>query len=530
MTLIQLITTLIPVLSVFILLVHLRLPAKHAMPLSLAATALGAFFVWQVPALHMLAATLEGVILTLTILWIVFGAVLLLKVLQQTGATTTIKQGFGQISPDKRVQLIIVAWLFGSFLEGAAGFGTPAAIAAPLMVALGFSPLGAVVLALIADSSAVSFGAVGTPAIVGIGQGIVGISSAQVAHIALIAISIDIFVAALLPLMMVLIYCRFFSESCQWRDGFALAPFAIAGAFAFTLPAYCVAWLFGPEFPSILGGLIGLCIICPLAKKGMLLPASINRNLEPSHLQVAQDKSASLSLLKAWAPYLIVALLLVLTRLPELPFKAWLQSIEFEWQAMLGTTISVRIMPLYLPGSLFIITAAIAIWLQRGTPSQFASALKNSATMLLPSLVSLCAAVPMVRLFLQSDSNSAGLPAMPIALANWVGTHLSDVWIIIAPLVGALGSFIAGSATFSNLMFDSFQYSVATDAHLEPSLVLALQMLGANAGNMIAVVNVVAAASVVGLHGREGEIIRYTLLPMLYYCLCASAVAWLMFV
>ena len=343
-------------------------------------------------------------------------------------------------------------------------------------------------------------------------------------------ISIDIFVAALLPLIMVLIYCRFFSESCQWRDGFALAPFAIAGAFAFTLPAYCVAWLFGPEFPSILGGLIGLSIICPLAKKGVLLPASIRRNLEPSHLQVAQDKPASLSLLKAWTPYLIVALLLVLTRLPELPFKTWLQSIEFEWQAMLGTTISVRVMPLYLPGSLFIITAAIAIWLQRGSASQFTSALKNSATMLLPSLVSLCAAVPMVRLFLQSDSNSAGLPAMPIALANWVGTHLSDVWIIIAPLVGALGSFIAGSATFSNLMFASFQHSVATDAHLEPSLVLALQMLGANAGNMIAVVNVVAAASVVGLHGREGEIIRYTLLPMLYYCLCASAVAWLMFV
>ncbi|WP_462163669.1 L-lactate permease [Pseudoalteromonas xiamenensis] len=92
MSLIQLITTLIPVLSVFILLVLCRLPAKHAMPLSLAATALGSFFVWQVPALHMLAATLEGVILALTILWIVFGAVLLLKVLQQTGATTTIKQ------------------------------------------------------------------------------------------------------------------------------------------------------------------------------------------------------------------------------------------------------------------------------------------------------------------------------------------------------------------------------------------------------------------------------------------------------
>lgn len=160
----------------------------------------------------MLAASIEGLVIALTILWIVFGAILLLKVLQQTGATAAIKHGFTQISPDKRVQLIIVAWLFGSFLEGAAGFGTPAAIAAPLLVALGFSPISAVVLALIADSSAVSFGAVGTPAIVGIGQGAQNVSIEQVAHIALMAIGIDILAAALIPLIMVCIYCRFFSD------------------------------------------------------------------------------------------------------------------------------------------------------------------------------------------------------------------------------------------------------------------------------------------------------------------------------
>ena len=117
-----------------------------------------------------------------------------------------------------------------------------------------------------------------------------------------------------------------------------------------------------------------------------------------------------------------------------------------------------------------------------------------------------------------------------MALAQLAATELSSVWLWIAPLVGALGSFIAGSATFSNLMFASFQQAMASEADIAPQLVLALQMLGANAGNMICVVNVVAAASVVGLSGREGDIIRYTALPALYYCLAASAVAWLVFI
>ncbi|MBD1584706.1 L-lactate permease [Pseudoalteromonas sp. S16_S37] len=530
MTLPQLLTALVPILSVFVLLVLFRLPAKQAMPLSLVLSAISAYTVWQVPWLHLVAASFEGLVIACTILWIVFGAILLLKVLQQTGATTTIKQGFAQISPDKRVQLIIVAWLFGSFLEGAAGFGTPAAIAAPLLVALGFSPLSAVVLALIADSSAVSFGAVGTPVIVGIGQGAIGMSYQQVSAIALTAIGIDIVVAACLPLFMVLIYCRFFDDQPSWREGLVMAPFAIFSALAFTLPAYCVAWLFGPEFPSVLGAMVGLVIVCPLAQKGFLLPKP-TQTLCADALDVSPPsaESAKLSLLNAWIPYVIVAVLLVLTRLPSLPFKSALQSINIEWNHILGSPISTNIMPLYLPGSVFVITALLAIWLQRGTFTQLRTAFTQSTKMLLPSVIALCTAVPMVRIFLRSDINEAGLSAMPMALAEITAHHLGHIWIFIAPLVGSLGAFIAGSATFSNLMFSSFQQAIASGAGLDVNLVLALQMLGANAGNMIAVVNVVAAASVVGLSGKEGEVIRYTLLPMLYYCMFASLVAWLVY-
>lgn len=524
MNAVQLVSALTPLLSAFILLVILRLPARRAMPLSLLFTVILASVVWQMPVRQLAAAAVEGLIIALTIIWIVFGAIFLLKILQQTGAIAVIKHGFSQISADRRVQLIIIAWLFGSFLEGAAGFGTPAAIVAPLLVALGFSPLSAVVLALIADSSAVSFGAVGTPVLVGLAQGVPGMSSAQLQHIAVSAISIDIFVASALPWLMCLIYCRFFSSVPSWRAGLAMAPFALLSGLAFTVPAYLCAVMLGPEFPSVLGALAGLLIVCALARHNILLPGAF----EPATTPLSSALMLPLSPLRAWLPYLLVAVLLVISRMPFLPVKAMLQGVEFRWEQLFSTSVSVSVAPLYLPGTLFILTALLVPLLQHGKISQLHTALRQSGTMLWPSLIALAAAVPMVRIFLQSDVNTAGLPAMPLALAELAAQHLSDIWVFIAPLVGALGSFIAGSATFSNLMFASFQQAMAIDAGLDPHSVLALQMLGANAGNMICVVNVVAAASVVGLNGREGDIIRYTLLPALYYCMAASLVVWCM--
>jgi lactate permease len=519
----QLISALMPLLSAFVLLVILRVPARRAMPLSLLFTLILAYLVWQMPLWQLAAAAVEGLVIALTIVWIVFGAIFLLKVLQQTGAIDVIKQGFSQISSDKRVQLIIIAWLFGSFLEGAAGFGTPAAIVAPLLVALGFSPLAAVVLALIADSCAVSFGAVGTPVLVGLAQGIPDISAATLQQTAITAISIDIIAASALPLIMCLIYCRFFSSVLSWRAGFAIAPFALLSGLAFTVPAYLCALLLGPEFPSVLGALAGLIMVSALAKRNILLPAAFEQTTSPVE---GTGTIAALSVLRAWTPYIIVAVLLVLSRIPQLPFKAVLQGITISWQQLFATSVSVSVAPLYLPGTLFVLTALLVPLLQRGNASQLTAALRQSSAMLWPSLIALSAAVPMVRIFLQSDVNTAGLPAMPLALAELAAQHLGHIWLIIAPLVGALGSFIAGSATFSNLMFASFQQAMAQDAGLNEQLVLALQMLGANAGNMICVVNVVAAASVVGLNGKEGDIIRFTLVPMLYYCLAASLVVW----
>ena len=162
----------LPIVVVAVFLVGLRWPASRAMPISYVVCAVLALWIWQVPATVVAAASINGIVIAISLVFIIFGAILLLNTLQESGGLHTIRTGFTNISSDRRVQVIIVAWLFGSFIEGAAGFGTPAAVAVPLLVGLGFPSMAAVMSGMIIQSTPVSFGAAGTPILVGVNTGL----------------------------------------------------------------------------------------------------------------------------------------------------------------------------------------------------------------------------------------------------------------------------------------------------------------------------------------------------------------------
>ncbi len=211
-----------PILLAAILLVGLRWPAKHAMPLVYLVTAAVGLFAWDMSFNRVLASTVQGLLITLGLLWIIFDAILLLNTLKHSGGITAIRAGFATISPDRRIQAIIIAWLFGCFIEGASGFGTPAAIAAPLLVAIGFPAMAAVLLGMLVQSTPVSFGAVGTPIIVGLNTGLdsatigaqlveQGSSWAQFLQLITSEVAIiHAIVGTVMPLIMVLMLTRFF--------------------------------------------------------------------------------------------------------------------------------------------------------------------------------------------------------------------------------------------------------------------------------------------------------------------------------
>jgi len=273
-----------PILLAAIMLIGLRWPASRAMPLVFLFTAAIGLFVWDMSVNRIIASTLQGLVITLGLLWIIFGAILLLNTLKHSGGITAIRAGFTTISPDRRIQAIIIAWLFGCFIEGASGFGTPAAIAAPLLVAVGFPAMAAVLLGMLVQSTPVSFGAVGTPIVVGINSGLdtatigaqlVAQGSSWNAYLQQITSSVAIthaIVGTVMPLVMVLMLTRFFGKEKSWKAGFEVLPFAIFAGLASPCPTPPPGIFLGPEFPSLLGGLVGLAIVTTAARFKFLTP------------------------------------------------------------------------------------------------------------------------------------------------------------------------------------------------------------------------------------------------------------------
>jgi len=221
----------------------------------------------------------------------------------------------------------------------------------------------------------------------------------------------------------------------------------------------------------------------------------------------------------AWAPYGVLAVLLVISRLPQLPVGRWLRAPELRWDAILGSGISASSTPFYLPGFILVLAVLVTFFLHRMRWPQLRSALRDSGRVLMGAGFVLVFTVPMVRVYINSEVNGAGFLSMPIAMAEWVAIHVGQVWPFFAGVTGALGAFIAGSNTVSNLMFSAFQSGVAHQLGISMVTVVALQAVGAAAGNMIAIHNVVAASATVGLLGREGSTLRKTILPTLYYLL-----------
>ncbi len=531
----------LPILAAAILLVGLRMPAKHAMPIVLLLTIVLAAWGWSLSASVITASIIQGLFITFDILWIIFGAILLLNVLTQSGAVQTIRSGFTNISDDRRVQVVLICWLFGSFIEGAAGFGTPAAVIAPLLVALGFPALAAVMLGMMIQSTAVTFGAVGTPVLVGVRGGLQSsnfesLLTAQnmttMDYLMEVTQRVVLFhgvVGILIPLLMICMMTRFFGKNKSWTEGLDIWPFLVIGGLSFTIPYFITGYLLGPEFPSILGALIGLLFLTSLLRAGYFRPkntwifpaqeswpkgwfGTLSIKPESDH---PGDKGPSLFI--SWTPYLLLALLLVLTRLPQLPIKTFLTSISFGWSDILGTGIQGTTSPLYLPGTILVLVCLITYFLHRMSPREFGTALGGSARMLIGAGFVLIFTIPMVRIYINSGINPQEYLSMPIAMAEWVAENVGNVYPFFAPSVGALGAFIAGSNTVSNLMFSLFQFGVAEKLLLPTSLLVALQAVGAAAGNMIAIHNVVAASATVGLLGKEGAVLSKTIIPTIYY-------------
>lgn len=543
--------SILPIASVAIFLVALSWSASRAMPIAYAVCTSLALFVWQVPIGGVVAASVNGVVIAATLIFIIFGAIALLNTLQESGGLHTIRDGFTGISADRRVQVIIIAWLFGTFIEGSAGFGTPAAVAVPLLAGLGFPAMAAVIAGMIIQSTPVSFGAAGTPILVGVSTGLANdpavlrfIGDSGPAGFGALLDAIGLKVALLhalagtfVPLIVICVITRLFGHQRSFREGLEAWPFAFFAAVAMTLPYVLAAAFLGPEFPSLLGGLIGLAIVITAAQKGFLTPRTEWHFEDKSRwlpewsgsiiVKPEEIPDRNVGIAAAWSPYIVVAMLLVVTRLDALPLKSLMQSAAIRIPDLFGTHITISVAPLYLPGTIFLAAVAFTWVFHRMERQAALQALGRSGKIALKASMALLFTVPMVQVFINSEGGAAGFDRMPIVLADGVAALARGAWPLFATFIGGLGAFVAGSNTVSNMMFSSFQFGVGERIGVDPSWIVALQAVGGAAGNMICVHNIVAASAVVGMLGREGLIIRRTFFPFIYYALFTGALGYM---
>ena len=560
----------IPILIALILMVGLRWPSTRAMPLAWLSAAVLAFAVWDLDVIRIAALSVQGFITAFGVLIIVFGALLIYYTLQASGAMETIQAGMQKITPDRRLQAIIIGFMFGAFIEGAAGFGTPAALAAPLLMGLGFPPLCAAIICLVFNSVPVTFGAVGTPVIQGF-KPIQDIAYEALKVIDPQAVPADVYnhigefvsimhlpMLFLLPIGMLGFMTRFFGKNKSWKEGFAVWKYCIMASICFGIPYIIIAWTLGPEIPSLIGGLLGLGVLVFLTKKGVCVPKDVWLFEDRTHwaadwsgtitAENVHEFKEHMSQVKAWMPYILCGLFLVLTRVPQFGLKSIITDPMFNLglSNILGVEgVNSYIAVLNLPGTIpFILVSIITIFIHGMMKDDEIGSNKVSrawgtaiAKMKAPT-IALLSAVALVSIFRGTDAttveallyNGRGV-SMPLAMAIEISRLTGDSWALLASYIGGLGAFITGSNTVSDLLFANFQWDVAETLgynYWQSIYILAAQGVGGAMGNMICVHNVVSVCAVLGMIGHEGAIIRKTFWPFLVYGIPTGIIAFLL--
>ncbi|MEX1032470.1 MAG: L-lactate permease [Cellvibrionaceae bacterium] len=457
------------------------------------------------PAVATLAALGEAGFIALTILWIIFPALCIYELQRTTGATEHLRAAVGGLSGDPRVAALLIAWFFALFMEGAAGFGTSAALAAPFLVSMGFAPVQAVCLALVGHAVGVSFGAVGTPIVPQLA--VTPFSAVELSGATAIYHGLLGWIMASLLMILILI------QRALPRDALALSGarraelqpwlWTLLAAFVFLLPYYLIAAFVGPELPTLGGSLIGVCVFIAL-----LLFARRRNRYKSNHAP-----RQSVQLLRAAAPYLTLVVLVLLTRL-VVPIREFLGSVGLGWEyaAFKGD-----MAPLYHPGSLLLVSFFLGAAWQRADGKAVRAAMQKASRRLVPVTLALIAMLGLSRIMVHAG--------MINSLAVAAAASLGASWPLLAPFVGALGTFVTGSATASNILFSEFQQATAERLGFSPLALLGAQGFGAAVGNIVCPHNIIAANAVVNLSAKEGEVLRRTAGIMLLYTFCGGLLA-----
>ena len=524
----------VPILLTILLTVGFNMSAKKVLPLAWAVSVVIGLTYWQMDPQKVAAFSVAGFLGSIDTLLIIFGAILLMNMLNAAGAMHRIQGMFNGITEDARIQLVIIGFAFSAFIEGAAGFGTPAAIAAPLLIGLGFPPMAAAVACLILNSTPVPFGAAGTPtnsaadivkemlpAAMDFETWKLGLSFISAFGMALGALFIIFIVVGIIT--------RMFGKNKSFADAVPVIPFCVFAAVVFDIFFLLLAKFIGSEITSLTAAAITIFVLIGAAKAGFLMPKTIWRFESDEKKDKKTEDIPHMSLFKAWIPYLFVSLWLILTRIPQLGLKGPIKSVVISVKGILGVPEAAwNFAILNNPGiAPFILIVLLSIPLYGLSGTQVKDIFAKSGKQVYGATIALIFGFGLVYMYRWSSFNGAGLDSMLLTMAKGVADLAGENYFYVAPFIGSVGAFMFGSNTVSNVMFAPLQFQTAQLLNIPPTVILALQNQGGAFGNMVCINNIVAVSATTGIitiKGIEGKLLKTDAVPWaIYYAICIVA-------
>ena len=490
---------LIPVLYFFWALAIQKMKGYVAALTTLLVAALSAMFFFKMPvAMTLMISSYGAVYGFMPIGWIILMAVFLYKITVKTGQFEIIRSSIIAITDDRRLQAILIAFCFGAFLEGSAGFGAPVVISAALLIGLGFKPLNAAGLCLVANTAPVAFGSIGIPITT---YGNFGYDVMAIA--AMVGRQLP-FVSFIIPLYLVFIMVG-------WKKTKEVFPAILVTGGTFGAIQFLSSNFIGPELPDILSSLASIIALTVFLR--FWKPKNVYQFEHEKQTEKNAQKYTGSQIAKAWSPYIILTVLVTLWGIPQI--KAILNTKALTWTqdvpAVMGylfhvsgtpTILQYKISFLGLAGTAVLFSTIITKFIVKISWIDFAKTFAETCKEIALPLVTIMSVLAL--------SNIANYSGMMLALAATLA-KTGTVFPLVSPVLGWLGVFITGSDTASNNLFGPLQYETANGAAMDPVLALAANASGGVTGKMISPQSIVVACAAVGLAGKESDLFRFTI-------------------
>jgi lactate permease len=517
---------LIPLATLFILLGGLKLAAHVAALASLAVAILVAIIVYSMPVGQALDAGLEGAAFGLfPIMWIVWNAIWIFKMTEDTGHFAVLRRAFGAVSDDQRIQAVIIAFSFGALLEALAGFGTPVAITALMLIAVGFKPIKAASVALVANTAPVAFGAIAIPIVTL--SGLTGIPKEDLGAM----------VGRQTPLLALFVPLILVGMVDGWRGVRAVWPAAMVGGLSFAIGQFVCSNYISVELTDIVASLLSvgsLILFLRVWSPGDTL--AVERGGGPAIAGAAVDdpvheaavrrregigRDSRADILGAYAPYIIIIIVFSLAQWG--PIKDLLAKGEhdFSWPGLhilnakgtAPTSLTYKLNYLPAAGTLLLFCGLLTMVVLRVSPGQAVAAYGRMIDQLKWATITVAAVLALAYVM--------NLSAQTLTIGNWIA-GVGGVLAFFSPIIGWLGTAVTGSDTSSNSLFGVLQVSAAKSAGLDPTLLASANSSGGVLGKMVSPQNLAIGAGVVGLGGQEGDLFRkvigWSMLLLLIMC------------